>query len=225
MVSPGAFRVTQQGMSLREALHAEEAAPTDLPALPTRPRSVVVAEEAARLAGADVLAGPHGEAVRRAVDDRIAVVEALSRMPDADRQLIPDVRPTVDSLVERVAALAQSLHRLDADVSPNAVSALDARIAAAEKESEAAPDRERRLGLLRRQKATLEDLVARRATLHAQLENATLLLQNMKLDLIKLRSAGVQSSVEDVTSATQEARALSREIGHVLAAADEVRRL
>jgi hypothetical protein len=38
-----------------------------------------------------------------------------------------------------------------------------------------------------------------------------------------MRSAGVQSALDDVTSATQEARALSREIGHVLNVAEELK--
>jgi serine/threonine-protein kinase len=42
---------------------------------------------------------------------------------------------------------------------------------------------------------------------------------------VKLRSAGIDSALGDVTSATQEARALSRDIGHVLEGVDEVRRL
>ena len=65
--------------------------------------------------------------------------------------------------------------------------------------------------------------MGRRSTLVSQLESASLMLQNMRLDLIALRSAGVQSVLNDVSSATQEARALSREIGHVLDAAKEVR--
>ena len=44
------------------------------------------------------------------------------------------------------------------------------------------------------------------------------MLQNLKFDLLKLRSSGIGSAIEDVTSATQEARALSRDIGHVLEA-------
>ena len=35
----------------------------------------------------------------------------------------------------------------------------------------------------------------------------------------------VESAFEDVTSATREARALSRDIGHLLDAADDVRKL
>ncbi len=69
----------------------------------------------------------------------------------------------------------------------------------------------------------MSDLVSRRETLLTQLESASLVLQNMRLDMIALRSAGVQSAMDDVSSATQEARALSRDIAHVLDAAKEVR--
>jgi serine/threonine-protein kinase len=51
------------------------------------------------------------------------------------------------------------------------------------------------------------------------------MLQNLKLDLLKLRSSGIGSAIEDNTSATQEARALSRDIGHVLAAAEDLKNL
>jgi hypothetical protein len=52
-----------------------------------------------------------------------------------------------------------------------------------------------------------------------------LMLQNLKLDLLKFRSTGLGSSIEESTSAKQEARALSREIGHVVEAAEELRKL
>ena len=80
-------------------------------------------------------------------------------------------------------------------------------------------EREKKLALLRRQRATLDDLFSRRDGLASQLESASLMLQNIRLDLIALRAAGVQSSIDDVSTATQEARALSRDIGHVLEAA------
>jgi serine/threonine-protein kinase len=41
---------------------------------------------------------------------------------------------------------------------------------------------------------------------------------------VKLRTLGVNAAA-DVTSATQEARAVSRELGYVLDAAEESRRL
>jgi serine/threonine-protein kinase len=58
-----------------------------------------------------------------------------------------------------------------------------------------------------------------------QLENVVLALGNLRLDLIKLRSSGLGSALSDVATATQEARALSREIGAVLEAAAEVEKL
>ena len=73
------------------------------------------------------------------------------------------------------------------------------------------------------QRATLADLIGRRDGLASQLDGAAVMLQTIRLDLIALRNAGVQSSIDDVSSATQEARALSREIGHVLDAAKQVR--
>jgi serine/threonine-protein kinase len=50
-------------------------------------------------------------------------------------------------------------------------------------------------------------------------------MQNLALDLLKLRSSGVQSGLAGVASATQEARALAKEIGYVLDAASELRAL
>src|SRR5687768_11273077 len=72
-----------------------------------------LAQRTASLAPPEVLAGPHGAAVRRAVEDQAAIGEAITKLPKTDRDMIPDVSPTVDSLVERIAALAVALHRID----------------------------------------------------------------------------------------------------------------
>ena len=179
-------------------------------------------QRAAALVPQDVLHGAHGAHVLRAAQDEAAIMDALAKLSKTDRDMIPDVKPTVDSLVERVAALAQALHRLDHDVTPDTLARLEARIAAAAAEPESG-DREKKLALLRRQRETLDDLRGRRDTLSTQLDSASLMLQNIRLDLIALRAAGVQSSIDDVSGATQEARALSRDIGHVLEAAKQVR--
>jgi serine/threonine-protein kinase len=94
-----------------------------------------------------------------------------------------------------------------------------------EREPTDAADRERRLSLLRRQLLSMQELSSRRTRLGGQLDSAGIALQNLKYDLLKLRSSGVQSAIGDVNSATVEARALSREIGHVLEAADELRKI
>jgi serine/threonine protein kinase len=179
---------------------------------------------AAELAPSDVLFGAHGETVRRAAQDRAMMRDIVAALGPVEREMIPDVTPTVDALAQRVGALATTLHRLDADVSGASLGALDARIAALITEPETA-ERERRLSLLQRQRISLNDLLERRRSLANQLESAALMLQNLKLDLLKLRSSGIDSALEDVTSATQQARALSRDIGHVIEAADDLKKI
>ena len=116
------------------------------------------------------------------------------------------------------------LHSLDQSIDSRLIRELDARIAEGESSSES-PEGQRRFALLRRQRGTLRELEDRRAALARQLESAGLALGNLRLDLIKLRSSGLQSALSDVSTATQEARALSREIGIVLDAAAEARSL
>ena len=191
------------------------------------PPRMSLTDAANRLAPADVLEGHYGEIVRRAAADHIAVRDTLARLPAAERDMIPDVAPTVDALAERVGALATTLHRLDADVNGASTQTLDARLAAlrAETRESATPEQERRIALLERQRASIRELSERRAVLASQLESAGLALQNLRLDLLKLRSSGLESAMSDVASATQEARALSREIGNAVDAVREVRRL
>lgn len=183
------------------------------------------AADAHSIVARDVLDGPYGSAVRRAAEDRAVILDTLRTLSAPDRASIPDIAPTAATLVERVAELATSLHRMEGDVGNDAIARVDARISAARLETGDTKDRERKLELLARQRATLADLRERRELLLTQLESATLVLQNLRLDLLKLRSAGVDSASTDLNSATQEARALSRDIGHVLDAAAEVRKL
>lgn len=174
---------------------------------------------------AQPLAALPGEVLPRAAlaaeRTRREMQELVNGLSVADRQMIPDVMPTVDRLVERIRLLSVTMTRLDAAVDPGAAAALDARIERAEERG----DNGGTLALLRRQRESLQDLLARRATLRAQIDSASLVLENLRLQLVKLRSAGVQSAMDNVTSATQEARALARDIGHVLDAASEVRAL
>jgi Protein kinase domain len=185
----------------------------------------VAEDEALKLVPREVLAGTYGTNVRRAVADRASVLSTVASLAKTDRDMLPDVVPTVTALVERVASVAQTLHHLDADCSPALVAELEARIAQVEREPVEASDRERRLSLLKRQLISMTELGSRRTRLTGQLDSAGLALQNLKYDLLKLRSSGVQSAIGDVNSATVEARALSREIGHVLEAADELRKI
>jgi serine/threonine-protein kinase len=213
---------------IRKQLRAEagQSATAVSPQLAPAPTPRISPEQAAaELAAPDVLAGPHGETVRRAAADRLLMREIAATLGPIEREMIPDVGPTVDALATRVGSVATTLHRLDADVSGASLGSLDARIASMQTEP-ATAERDRRLQLLQRQRQSLHDLLERRRSLANQLESASLMLQNLKLDLLKLRSSGLSGTIaEDSTSATQEARALSREIGHVVQAAEDLKKL
>jgi hypothetical protein len=232
VVFPAAFMLTsvltKAGTLWAEGVRWRDIFRRSPPAVPRQASSLArgaVEEQAAKLVSADVLRGPRGEAVRSALGDKAAIVALLEALPAPDRALLPEVMPTVDALVERTASLAQTLHHLDGDLSSDTITQLDARIAVVEAESADSTDHERRLNLLHRQRATLRDLAERRTRAAAQLESARIALENLRFDLIKLRSSGVQSALQDVNNATQEARALSRDIGYVVEAASEVKKL
>jgi serine/threonine-protein kinase len=194
---------------------------------PLVPAGQRVESIALRMVPAHVLAGPHGTVVRGAAEDRIAVEDTLSRLDPAEREMIPDVLPTVIALSERVGSLASTLHGLDADVTDSSIASLAQRLAALRMEAgdPPTPEQERRIALLERQHATIKELGERRRVLASQLESASLALRNLRLDLLKLRSSGLGSAMSDLNSATQEARAISREIGHAVDAVAEVRRI
>jgi serine/threonine protein kinase len=189
------------------------------------PAARVARDAAEALVAREILEGPHGPAIRRAANSRAIIVDILHRMTPKEREMLPvDLETTVNALVDRVTSVATTLHRLDMDASGGQLGSLDQRIADL-KRNGVSPDTERRISMLERQRATLRDLLERRAALLSQLESASLALENLKLDLVRFRSAGVSSALEDVTSATQEARAVSRDLGHLLDAHDEMRKL
>ena len=177
-----------------------------------------------KLAPRAVLEGPAGAAIRRAKDDRDAIMNILETIPTEDRVLIPDVAPTVNALMDRVSNVAQSLHRLEESIDTRQLDVLDRKIADAERRVEQGGD-DRKLTMLRQQRATILDLVDRRDSLARQLDNAELALGTLRLDLIRLKSSGLQAGLSEVSTATQQARAVSRELGTMLAAVSEARRL
>ncbi|MDQ6612639.1 MAG: serine/threonine protein kinase [Gemmatimonadota bacterium] len=220
---PDRWRLKRVGLTMSDALTGNWQSKI-VPVSDARPRDVRLRERAEQLVGAGVLASPLGKTVRAAVEDLETIKETSSKLSDADRILVPDVDPTAEALLERIAAIAGSLERLDRDMPDDAMHELRERIQAVEREAASAPDRERRLALLTRQQTSLNDLAQRRETLQRQMESASMALRSLRLDMVKLSALGM-GALGDVTNATQEARALSKDIGRAIDAADEVRRL
>jgi hypothetical protein len=162
--------------------------------------------------------------VLQAHGDRVAVYKLLDKLTPAERDMLPEIGPTVDALYQRAVDLARTLHAMDTNLDTDGLGQIEARIEAVSREPEDL-ERDRRLALLEKQRRTLTDLEGRRVQVAGHLESCVLAVQNVRFDLLRLRSAGVAAVLGDLTNATQQAKALSRDVDNVIAAAGEVREI
>jgi serine/threonine-protein kinase len=154
--------------------------------------------------------------------DRVAIYKLLEKLTPAEREMLPEIGPTVDALYERATDLARTLQAMETNLDTDGLGQIEARIEALNREPDDA-ERARRLALLEKQRRTVTDLQTRRSQVAAHLESCVLAVQNVRFDLLRLRSAGVAAVLGDLTNATQQARALSRDVDNVIAAAGEIR--
>ena len=166
--------------------------------------------------------GRQAEPVQQARSDRKAILRIVDRLPKSERKLLPDVVATADGLLNRAEELARALHAMSGSVDQGALARIEERIDATKRQGDSA-ERERQVGLLERQRRAITDLLTRHQLVADQLESCVLAMQNVRFDLLRLRSAGVAVALDDLTRATQQARALSREVDHVIAAAGEIK--
>jgi serine/threonine protein kinase len=166
--------------------------------------------------------GAHFGAVQQVFGDRQAILKLMEKLPASERKMLPEVQQTADALYNRATDLARTLHAMDSNFDVQGLSQIDERIAALSREPDD-PERARRLNLLERQRQTIVDLQGRRSQVASHLESCVLAMQNMRFDLLRLRSAGVAAVLGDLTQATQQARALSRDVDNAIAAAGEIR--
>src|SRR6266704_5964215 len=210
---PQYMKLWQNGYSWRDVLN-RPAAPDAQEALrgPRRALGPPKADEFGR----------HVDTVRLARNDREAILKIMERVPSSERKLLPDVVVTVDALLKRAEDLARMLHGMSADVDDGALARIEMRIEAV-KHHEEGTERERQLSLLERQRQALSDLLTRRRRVEDQIESCMLAMQNVRFDLLRLRSAGVAAVLRDLTNATKQARALSRGFDNPSEAAGEIR--
>jgi hypothetical protein len=156
--------------------------------------------------------------------DRQAIFGVVQRLPQSDKERLPEVTQTVDALMARAENLARMLHAMSVDMDGTSLARLDDRLAQVKAQPEGA-ERDRQLALVERQRQGLADLVGRRDGVRDQLESCVLAMQNVRYDLLRLKSAGIGAVLGDLTQATQQARALSRDVDDAIAAAGEVKDL
>lgn len=154
--------------------------------------------------------------------DRAGIYALLDRMNPEDAKLLPDVAHTVDGLYQRASDLGRTLAAMEVSVSTGEVPRVEQRLQLMLQEP-ASEDRDRKEAMLRRQLDTLGGLQKRYDEMKAHFESCTLAVQTMRYDLLRLRSQGISSVANDLTQATQAAKALSRDVDMAIEAAGELR--
>jgi len=221
MAFPLGFRYSklwQSGYSWRDVLHRPPA--PDAVEARLSPIEVPKALRKASDVGADEDFGPLSGQITQLRRDESAIRQIVERLPASEKNLLPDVVHTVEGLSARALELARTLAQMEGEVDPEALGRLQARMDDLAVEG----GEDRRVDLLRRQYQTLRELVERRQVLQSQFESCVLAVQNIRFDLLRLRSAGVSMVLDDLTSATQAARALSFDVEAAIAAAGEIRK-
>jgi hypothetical protein len=162
-------------------------------------------------------------AMQQAYADRLAILKLIERLSPSERGMLPpDVLDTVNGLYERASNLAMTLHAMDTNLDTQEIANIDQRIAAIQREPED-DEKIRRLGLLESKKRKMLELQERRDQVARHMDSCILAMQNVRFDLLRLRSADAGQAMGDLTQATMQARALSKEVDYAISAANEVR--
>ena len=174
------------------------------------------------------MAGPYASKVRKAAQQRDDILRLVDTLPKREREQIPDVPSTAVALYQRVEGLAFNLAELDRSAQGNDAAAVEQEIARLESEANpldhvASEERIRRLALLKRQRRAIVDVDRRRGQAAAKLESCALALQNMQLDVLRLKTGG--QSFQQITLVAERAMSLAREVDNAVYVADEMAKL
>jgi serine/threonine-protein kinase len=218
---------SKQRQRLREEKRARKLARRSGRTAIERPSTATLAATG-RPGGVQGGSGRSAELFAQAAHNRDEIARILDTLPPADRVRLSDVLRSSQALYEKIEALALSLSALERSLAPGAKESVDAEIARLESaanplEGAASDERVRRLAHLRRQRRAMSDLVKRRDEAAEKLETCALALQNMRLDMVRLR-AGTQTH-ENVTTLAVNALSLAESVDSALYVADEMGRI
>ena len=164
--------------------------------------------------------------VKAARADREEIGRLLGTLPADERGRIPDVARTAVDLVNKVEIIARDIARVDREQGPDSARRIDDEIGALESEAnpldtQRSEGRVRRLAQLRRDRRAVADVLGKRELHRAQLESCRIALENVRLDLVRLRTGN--SSVQSVTLVAEQAMQLARDVDIAVQAANDVR--
>jgi serine/threonine-protein kinase len=166
--------------------------------------------------------------VRKAGSYRDDILRWVGTLSKRDKSVAADVPATANALYENIESLAATVATLDREVSPGAAAEVESEISALEAQANpfderASEERVRRLAHLKRQRRAVADLESRRERSRERLESCLLALENMRLDVIKLK-AGSQT-LQQITLVAERARELASEVDNAMYVADEMSKL
>lgn len=172
--------------------------------------------------------GSYRDVVHGAREDREEIVRLLATIPSEERTQLPAMTETASELVQTIEQVARQLARSDGDQGPDALARVEAEIATLEAEANpldtaGSEVRVRRLAMLRRECRLLRDVASQATVRRGQLESCRLALENVRLDLVRLRTGG--SSVQGVTQVAERALSLARDVERAVQAQAEVQAL
>ncbi|HEV8611977.1 MAG TPA: hypothetical protein VGQ73_00620, partial [Gemmatimonadales bacterium] len=167
--------------------------------------------------------GPYFDRIEAAYKDRKMILALIQGLPASDRSMLPpEIAEPTDELYQRALELARTLNDIDTSFGDETPERIKRRLEILTAQPDG-PERERQINIMEQQLKTASELMDRRAKIAARLESSILAMQNMRFDMLRLKSAGVGAVLSDITQATQQARAISRDVDHAIAAASEVR--
>lgn len=174
------------------------------------------------------LAGASGRSVQDARRNRDEILRLIETLPKKEKSILGDVPSSAMALYQKVEALALQVQELERTVPAESSAQLDAEIARLEGEANpldtrASEERVRRLAYLKRQRRAVADLGGRLSQSREKLESCMLALQNMRLEVVRLRSG--PQNFQTITSVAEKAIALGREVDAAVYARDEMAKL
>ena len=166
--------------------------------------------------------GSQLDKMKHAHADRVGIFGLLDRLSPEDAKMLPDVAQTVDGLYQRASDLGKTLAAMELNVQTGEIPRIEQRLQATLQEAPS-EDRDRKEAMLRRQLDTMTGLQKRYDEIKAHFESCVLAIQTMRYDLLRLRSQGISTVANELTQATQAAKALSRDVDMAIEAAGEIR--
>ncbi len=172
--------------------------------------------------------GPYASAARQAIVDREEVIRLVESLPKSERERLPKVIESARSLAETVIRLATSLTTLERDSGSTSLEAIDKEIVVLEAQANpldraASEARVRRLAMLKRNRRSVAELAKRREEMASKIETCSLALQNLKFDMLKLKTNN--QSWQHLTTIAGQAMELAREVDNAVYVGDAMNRL